>query len=60
MPPGGWRYEEPISLVPNGTRLLALAGPGGALLVQASFTPLVLTETEKAVIVAAQAAAQSR
>ena len=60
VPPDRWRYEEPIPLVPNGTRLLALAGPGGALLVQASFTPLVLTETEKAGIVAAQAAAQSR
>ena len=57
VPPDRWRYEEPIPLVPNGTRLLALAG---ALLVQASYTPLVLTETEKAGITAAQAAAPSR
>lgn len=60
VPPDRWRYEEPIPLVPNGTRLLALAGPRGALLVQASYTPLVLTETEKAAITAAQAAAPSR
>ncbi len=55
VPPEKWRYEEPIPLVPNGTRLLALAGLRGALLVHASYTPLVLTETEKAGITAAQA-----
>lgn len=60
VPPQGWRYEEPILLVPNGTRLLALAGPRGALLVHANFTPLVLTDAEKAGIAAAQAAAPSR
>ena len=54
VPPDQWRYEEPIQLVPGGTRLLALAGPRGALLVHASYTPLVLTETEKAGIAAAQ------
>lgn len=58
VPPEGWRYEEPIPLGPGGTRLLALAGPGGALLVLSAFTPLVLTDAEKAqVAAAAQAAA---
>ena len=59
VPPEGWRYEEPIPLVPDGTRLLALAGPSGALLVHASFTPLVLTDAEKAGIAVAQAATAS-
>lgn len=55
--PEGWRYEEPISLGPGGTRLLALAGPGGALLVPSSFAPLVLTDAEKARVAAAAKAA---
>ena len=57
VPPEGWRYEEPIPLGPEGTRLLALAGPRGALLVHSSFAPLVLTEAEKASIAAAAQAA---
>ena len=57
VPPEGWRYEEPIPLGPGGTRLLALAGLGGALLVPSSFAPLVLTEAEKAEVAAAAQAA---
>lgn len=57
VPPEGWRYEEPIPLDPGGTRLLALAGPGGALLVPSSFAPLVLTDAEKAMVAAAAQAA---
>lgn len=58
VPPEGWRCEEPVPLGPGGTRLLALAGPGGALLVPSSFAPLVLTDAETArVAAAAQAAA---
>ena len=60
VPPEGWRYEEPVPLDPGGTRLLALAGPDGALLVPSSFAPLVLTDAEKARVTAAQAAAAAR
>ena len=53
-PPTEWRYREPIPLDPDGTRLLALAGPQGALLVEDDFHPLVLTQAEKAAILAAR------
>lgn len=54
-PPANWRYEEPIRLDAEGTRLLALAGPKGALLVPTTFRPLVLTQTERDQVLAASA-----
>lgn len=53
-PASQWRYREPIPLDAKGSRLLALAGPHGALLVPADFRPLVLTEAEESAILAAR------
>lgn len=44
------RYREPVPLDPQGTRLLALTSPKGALLVATDFRPLVLTDEEKTAI----------
>lgn len=52
-----WVFDAPLQIDPGGSRALALAGPKGALLVPASFEPLVLTEDEKARLRAAQAGA---
>lgn len=55
-PQSHWVFDSPIPVAAGeGSRALALAGPGGALLVPASFEPLVLTKEEKARLSTAQA-----